>query len=330
MLAPWPPRIRWPDPAPQQQLENALSSDTSTSSRLAEIADLMRSIVADPNSVRDLNVRALCESGVGFLDALSDQLHPTGHLFRDESPNKDMQKATELISAVLEAEMLKSRARLKEALKRGAQLVVPSLFLKDILALLDEPGRIPSISKVWRARLVVDCAFAVYFRDFLGVPDQSPLVYLWLDCSPMAGHEWLQSRIMRVLCNDLDSMIDLASTMDSLTQAGIDLDRNFRKRLQQYLSSANPLPMNEQDMKLLEMLREKTQAMSRYFDFHFFFPIALGWKAKSLLRIMVAFHHGARHEVHSLANLLRLCHRVFGVMSDMGTELGARLSNKKV
>ena len=52
-------------------------------------------------------------------------------------------------------------------------------------------------------------------------------------------------------------------------------------------------------------------------------PMALGWKAKSLLRIMVAFHHAVRHETHSLANLTRFCHSIYGIMTDMGTELGA-------
>ena len=231
----------------------------------------------------------------------------------------DSDKAKLLIQTVIQADLLKNQSRLAECLRNSVVLTVPIVLPPDLLRLLGSERAIFSVSKVWRARLSVDCALAVYMRDeFTKQRTASQPIYLWLDSTPLAGHNWLMIRVMKVLCDDFSSLAAIAAAFDQLAA---EKDRRFRDWLQLRLDGKSA-PENEEYEVRKRTIGELSNLLNRSIDIHMLMPMGLGAKAKGLVHVVAAYHHALRHEVHSLLDLRRFNTDVRGVCTDMGTELG--------
>ena len=90
-----------------------------------------------------------------------------------------------LLTCVVQANLLKCQAKLRQAIVNGLRLTVPTILLKDALQRLDAT-EFPSKTTIGSARFCLDMAFALLMRSRLGVNDQQ-VTFLWVDSSPQGG-----------------------------------------------------------------------------------------------------------------------------------------------
>ena len=91
-----------------------------------------------------------------------------------------------LLTCVVQGNLLKNQAKLKQAIINGLQLAAPRVLLKELLQRLDGIQSFPSKTTIASARFCLDMAFALFMQSRLGVSDLQ-VTFLWVDSSPQGG-----------------------------------------------------------------------------------------------------------------------------------------------
>ena len=126
MFVGWPSAV--PPPSAGPPIEEALASDESLSSRFCDVANLVRELVSRGPAPSD-DLRGRAASAITLLDTVADQLNPGGrHHSMNTFGGLECARASRLIRAVLQADLLKNQSRLLEVLRSSIVLTVPSVF----------------------------------------------------------------------------------------------------------------------------------------------------------------------------------------------------------
>ena len=91
-----------------------------------------------------------------------------------------------LLTCVVQGNLLKNQAKLKQAIINGLQLAAPRVLLKELLQRLDGIQSFPCKTTIASARFCLDMAFALFMQRLLGVNDLQ-VTFLWVDSSPQGG-----------------------------------------------------------------------------------------------------------------------------------------------
>ena len=117
----------------------------------------------------------------------------------------------EPIECVIQADMLKNQARLKESIIRSVSRCAPLIMQHDAINNLQSTC-VPSASTVSSYRLYLDLAFAHYMRSVFTANCRT-LTYMWADSSPQAGQQWLMMKFMYIPQSDAKSLLNLAEAL---------------------------------------------------------------------------------------------------------------------
>ena len=162
---------------------------------------------------------------------------------------------------------------------------------------------IPSGGSLSRRQLLVDAAYACYWRDLL-LQHDGPL-YLWADSSPQGGVDWLLSIVALIRKDDLEAVVEAAN------------------RLQE--SSKHFLPAYEVDdkdamLRIAAQRHESGQLLATAMKLHRQIPMALGSGASSLDHKARCICRKMFVESQSIPGLKQQLARVRSMCTGMGTE----------
>jgi hypothetical protein len=262
---------------------------------------------------------------VSFLDVLGEGFRTADLL---EHTGRSRYEAIAIIHTVCASYALKRRDHLKNTVRTCISLVLPPVIKDSLLHCIDS-GRFRLMSKtsLWRYAFRLDVAFARLNWDRFDAT--SSVFYLWADSSPQGGRNWLlaQFHSIRRL-----GMQELASDVDRLALGMFEIrDEDGSSSEDESLAHAGHIEADGGDIDWEELPPAKakpitvaslTAVICKHIHVHNLMPAALGSGAESLPHKMRALLHMMHMECESEASLLSLCESVYGVTTDMGTEIG--------
>ena len=163
--------------------------------------------------------RSQLEHCIENLDEVMSALAPPTHQERfGRYGGLTRYKASSLVQAILGGSLLRNGSNLHRMLQRAVPLIVPKVLQGHILASLDAKAgdgtlQVPKNSSLKRHRFTVDCALSLCFRDQFDACQQSLVVYMWADSSPMGKRNWLLGVVHVIYADDL---VRLARAVDHL------------------------------------------------------------------------------------------------------------------
>ena len=208
-------------------------------------------------------------------------------------------KASSLVQAILGGSLLRNGSNLHRMLQRAVPLIVPKVLQGHILASLDAKAgdgtlQVPKNSSLKRHRFTVDCALSLCFRDQFDACQQSLVVYMWADSSPMGKRNWLLGVVHVIYADDL---VRLARAVDHLVG---------------YSDADDPDG---------EAMATYTAIVCERVRHHNLVPAALGSRCESLEHKASAIAWACSLEQHSEEALSAFFQSTASITTDLGTEI---------
>ena len=162
---------------------------------------------------------------------------------------------------------------------------------------------IPSGGSLSRRQLLVDAAYACYWRDLL-LDHDGPL-YLWADSSPQGGVDWLLSIVSLIGKDDLEAVAAATNCLQESTERFL---------------CAYEVDDKEAMLRIASERHESGQLIAASMKLHRQIPMALGSGASSLDHKARCICRKMFAESQSVAGLKQQFARVRSMCTDMGTE----------
>ncbi|OLP77241.1 hypothetical protein AK812_SmicGene42716 [Symbiodinium microadriaticum] len=164
---------------------------------------------------------------------------------------------------------------------------------------------LPSGSVLSRRQLVVDCAFACFWRQLLA--DHDGCLYLWADSSPQGGVDWLLSIIVLIKRENLEEVAEAADALQGSAERFV---------------AACELDDTHAMMQIAQQRHACGLVLTKGMQRHRQIPMALGSGRSSLEHKVRCICQKFYAESQSLPALKKNLGRVRSVCTDMGTEMG--------
>ena len=174
--------------------------------QLLDVADLIRSMApvylqGAGNNEELVGMRSHILSTIGFLETLADSFSPVAPLERNGSVYHQKYSASDLLTLIMDADLLRTQQNLKSSLQFAVQYVAPPVLKDALLEVLESQRPVPDESVIRRHRFSLDAAFSLWMQQYLDkafLPETSkhtPKLFLWSDSSPQGQHNWGMSQI---------------------------------------------------------------------------------------------------------------------------------------
>ena len=209
-------------------------------------------------------------------------------------------RAAFVIQVLLQCDLLRTDASLKDSVKQALALIIPKSLLPMFLDMVEEYIS-PSPGQISRWRLLLDAAFMLWTRNDrrkAWSEDRSFARWLMVDSSPQGGRDYELLVMSYASVSDLPILVSLADVMNNMcVDRPSELDDEF-------ISSQEQLQRQIQELLVMERPP----------------PVVLGSGRTSLPDKFAATMHALFLETGSSKDLRTLTSEVVSSTSDLGTE----------
>ena len=216
----------------------------------------------------------------------------------NRSGRKQPKSHDSVVRALCACLNVRDRSKLQPFVLEGMKAAFPG-FDADVHCDL------PSGSVLSRRQLVVDCAFACFWRQLLA--DHDGCVYLWADSSPQGGVDWLLSIIVLIKRENLEEVAEAADALQGSAERFV---------------AACELDDTHAMMQIAQQRHACGLVLTKGMQRHRQIPMALGSGRSSLEHKVRCICQKFYAESQSLPALKKNLGRVRSVCTDMGTEMG--------
>lgn len=212
-------------------------------------------------------------------------------------------RARSLIHAVFAASRLRNRG---EIVKVMTNIAIAQFGGQQSRAASSAKSVVCDSSTISRAQVLIDTAFCCHMQSEFAEDAHSSadkrMFFMFADSSPLHGHDWLLSTLVRVRGRDLDAVCEAARLLKS---------------------SSNLFSGEEPTPEMYDMAQRRDaaqQTVARCMQFHKQVPVALGSGASSVLHKLKCIVQKMWPETQQKDLLLSVLSRSRGACLDMGTE----------
>ena len=202
----------------------------------------------------------------------------------------------------------------------------------------DDPG-IPSSAVISRSQIRIDGALCGYWKEKIkswmentnaalvhGPSPSQVCFFLWADSSPQAGTDWLLSQLRIIPPGKLPLCVAAAQMLQNSARALVSMAQEQSSELDTVAGnhSGKEDALKDSFHHLVQERHEAGVALQDTMIKHSQIPIGLGSgpQASSLEQKLICICKKFFAETHSKNLAQRVMHRVLGICTDMGTEMG--------
>ena len=299
----------------QPPFEAAGAEEPFTHATAEFVANTVRECYATLSSgnIQDRDLLECCHHAAQFLQAFQDELDPANAQAnslairgRVGGSSRVPYQASYLVKCIVLCFHLRDAASLRKVLERAVDIIVPKGFAEAVLQPLKSGElKVPSASKISRARLTVDVAFMLSQREANKAAVRNSVHYVMADSSVQGHRDFELVRCTRL---DLSMASDMFSAALELHELwGVrDANRGLVDLEQRYMAS-------NRERQLFAIIRLGLTS-------HLFPSVVVGSGHASVYHKYHSVMHSIFLETGDALSLAEFARAIFSVTTDQGTE----------